>query len=328
MPTIAGAVEIVKLAVESQVPFIDTAHIYGESEQRIGEAFVQLGAEPGARPTVVTKIGMVDMVDEVKCPDAAAAEEMLNASFDTSRVRLRSSVLDTVLLHNFAGHSQIHGGAAWRRLVALRDQGLVRTIGVSLYTPDEALEALRDQEVGHIQLPFNLLDARWKTEEFASATAARPDVTIHTRSCFLQGILVSAAERWPPFTRDTIAPTLVAALEELTVQLGRRSRLDLCLAYCRGVPWITQVLAGTETAAQLQETIELFRSTAALTAAEIAAVDVRLAQLAAAGFIPPRLLNAGEWIDPADIEASKGHDMAQGLYQGPGSKLKLTTANL
>ena len=120
----------------------------------------------------------------------------------------------------------------------------------------------------------------------------------------------------------------VAALEELTAQLGRRSRLDLCLAYSRGLPWITQVLAGSETAAQLQETIELFQSTSALTAAEIATVDERLVQLAAEGCIPPRLLNAGEWIDPEDIEASKGHDMAQGLYQGPGSKLKLTTANL
>ena len=25
------------------------------------------------------------------------------------------------------------------------------------------------------------------------------------------------------------------------MQLGRRSRLDLCLAYSRGLPWITQV---------------------------------------------------------------------------------------
>jgi spore coat polysaccharide biosynthesis protein SpsF len=328
MPSIDQAVEIVRLAVDSGVPFIDTAHIYGESEERIGEAFARLDAAPGSRPTVVTKIGMIDMVDAAKCPDAAAAEAMVDASFETSQQRLQSDPLDTVLLHNFAGHSQLHGGAPFRRLVALRDQGLVKIVGVSLYEPEEALEALRDPDVGHIQLPFNLLDGRWKTDAFAAAAAARPDVTIHTRSCFLQGILVSGAERWPPFTREAIAPRLIAALEELTSQLGRRSRLDLCLAYSRGLPWITQVLAGSETAAQLQETIELFQSTSALTAAEIATVDERLAQLAAEGCIPPRLLNAGEWIDPEDIEASKGHDMAQGLYQGPGSKLKLTTANL
>ena len=56
----------------------------------------------------------------------------------------------------------------------------------------------------HIQLPFNLLDRRWKTAEFAAAAAARPDVTIHTRSTFLQGVLVSGIDRWPPFTHELV----------------------------------------------------------------------------------------------------------------------------
>ena len=50
----------------------------------------------------------------------------------------------------------------------------------------QVLALLADLDVDHIQLPFNLLDGRWKTPAFRAAAAARPDVMIHTRSTFLQ----------------------------------------------------------------------------------------------------------------------------------------------
>ena len=327
MPTVDEAVEIVRVAVDRAVPFIDTAHIYGESEERIGEAFAALRTPFADRPTVVTKLGMVDMVDPTMCPDATTAMKMVEAIVATSQERLRTETLDVVLLHNFAGHSKLFDGAPWRRLVQMRDvDGIVERVGVSCYTPEEAMEALQDPDMQHIQLPFNLLDSRFKVPDFLAAAAARPDVTVHTRSCFLQGLLVSGVERWPPFAHARIAPALVFALEQLAKDLGRQSRIDLCLAYSRGVPWITQVLVGSETAAQLQETISLFQSTAPLTSAELSIVDKKLSELENDGLIPPRLLNPGAWI-PAE-EIPEGHDMAQGLYRGPGSKLVLKSAKL
>ena len=87
----------------------------------------------------------------------------------------------------------------------------------------------------------------------------------------------------------TIAETLIEALDTLVVTLGRQNRVDLCLAYSRGLEWITQVLVGSETPDQLRDTVSLFASTTALNDNEIAAVDKRLAELE--DFIPSRLLN-------------------------------------
>ena len=128
----------------------------GKSEERIGEAFGVLGTTPAARPTVVTKIGMTEMVDPDLCPDAATAMSMVEASIATSQTRLQAEQLDVVLLHNFAGYSKLHSGAPWKRLVQARDvDHSVRRVGVSCYSPDEAMEALRDPDMQHIQLPVS-----------------------------------------------------------------------------------------------------------------------------------------------------------------------------
>ena len=55
-----SALEIIRLACENGVPYLDTAHIYGESQQRIGSALEtlgRLGSSAERRPAVVTKIG-------------------------------------------------------------------------------------------------------------------------------------------------------------------------------------------------------------------------------------------------------------------------------
>ena len=123
MPSIESATAIVRVAVDSAVPFIDTASIYGESEERIGAAFAALGvAGQPEQPTVVTKVDMEKIVD----PDATAegVVEAVDASVAQSLERLRTGSLDVLLLHNFLGYSQVHDGAAWKRLVELRDDGV------------------------------------------------------------------------------------------------------------------------------------------------------------------------------------------------------------
>jgi hypothetical protein len=62
----------------------------------------------------------------------------------------------------------------------------VHRIGVSTYFPEQVILLLKDTNLQHIQLPSNLLDPAWRTAEFSAAVAARPDVTIHVRSCLLQ----------------------------------------------------------------------------------------------------------------------------------------------
>lgn len=85
-----------------------------------------------------------------------------------------------MLLHHYRQYTD-HGGAAWKALLAAQEQGLIERVGVSTYEPPEVMEALSDTKIQHIQLPFSLLSEPFKTQEFASAVAARPEVVIHVR---------------------------------------------------------------------------------------------------------------------------------------------------
>ena len=144
--------------------------------------------------------------------------------------------------------------AAWRRLIYHRDElGTVRRIGVSTATIDEVLLVLADADTQHIQMAVNLLDWRHRDSSFQAAIDTRPDVTIHARSAFLQGVLLNEEDRWPEWAiAEGWAARILPPLDGLVAELGRRSRADLCLAYTRGIPWVTQVLVGVRTVEQVR----------------------------------------------------------------------------
>lgn len=156
-----------------------------------------------------------------------------------------------------------------------------------MYEPDQAIQALEDKDVKYLQIPFNPLDWRWRSSRFQQMRAARPDVVVHGRSAFLQGLLVAGPSLWPSVQGVNPAQWL-HKLDELVMQLGRESRADLCLAYVRGQPWLTSIVVGMETLAQLYDNMRLFQNPA------LAAEECRVVETVLAG-APERLLNPSTW---------------------------------
>jgi aryl-alcohol dehydrogenase-like predicted oxidoreductase len=164
--------------------------------------------------------------------------------------------LPVLLLHR-REHRKAWNGVAWQRLLELRASGTIGMLGVSVYDPEEALEALQDPDVQHLQLPMNLLDWRWRAKGVPPAVSSRPDVVVHARSAFLQGLLLSPPELWPE--TDYEREACLRTLGELVRRFGRDGVADLCLAYLRAQPWITSVVVGCETLAQLDQNLDLSR---------------------------------------------------------------------
>ena len=181
----------------------------------------------------------------------------VDASLAQSCEALGTDQLDTLLLHRVHHHDS-WGGAVWERLLELCDQGKIAALGVSVYEPQDALRLLQDPNVKHIQIPMNLLDWRWRASQIQETLTRRPDVVVHARSAFLQGLLVNAAEYWPA-CGDFDAASCIRRLQELVRMFERRSIADLCLAYVRAQSWIASVVVGCETFSQLQQNLELFR---------------------------------------------------------------------
>lgn len=271
---------MLRAAVNAGVRWIDTAAAYGDAEARIGATLPNLG-----HVRVVTKLLPLD--DLSPTASLASVRAAVDNSVRRSCQALKTERLDVLLLHR-AHHLTYRDGAIWSRLKLLRTEGLIFDLGVSVYTPQEALMALADHDVSHIQLPFNLLDWRWHAHSVPNAIARRPDVTIHARSVYLQGLLASGmTARWPQVD-GVNAPAISMKLAALARQLGRDSPADLCLAYVRAQKWIDGVVVGMERVQQLALNLALFKH-APLTPDEVKAVERALPRA------PEQLLNPAQW---------------------------------
>jgi spore coat polysaccharide biosynthesis protein SpsF len=281
MPDRNTALSIIQKAAALGIASLDTARAYGESEKRIGDALTGVS---GHKITVVTKLDPLPHINENSSESDIIAA--VDASIFRSCTDLRTTHLDTVLLHRW-DHRYLKDGIIWNRLKVLRNQGYILKLGGSVQSPVEAEDALADPDVRQIQLPFNILDWRWKTDAFLRRVELRHDVIIHSRSVFLQGLIFTMEQKWPNV--QGVDPVRISAiLDDCVKRLARKSRADLCIAYVRAHTWINSLVIGIETCEQLETNCRLFLEQR-LTKAELKIIDDALPRL------PEQLLDPSKW---------------------------------
>jgi aryl-alcohol dehydrogenase-like predicted oxidoreductase len=252
-PSRALALRLVSRALDAGVTQFDTARAYGDAEERLGEALQ--GHSAVHRITKLSPLG-----DLAADAPRETVREAVDRSIRDSLDALRVTRLDCLLLHR-ASHMTAFRGAVWERLIEHLEEGTVLALGVSVQSPEEAHAMLARRDVRHIQLPFNLLDWRWREAGVIDALAANPRVTVHARSIYLQGLLAAEdASVWPQID-GVDAPRLVRWLRDSARQCRRRNAADLALAYARAQSWIDGIVLGMETQEQLEANLQLMATT-------------------------------------------------------------------
>lgn len=160
---------------------------------------------------------------------------------------------DTLLVHAATDLVGPDGDALWAALQRLRDEGVFRKIGISVYVADDpaALAARFRPDV--MQLPFSLLDQRL----LANGTLARMaelGVEIHARSLFLQGLLF--LEALPEKLRHA-GPHLSNVRARL--RDAGTAPLAAALGFVLSRPEIAFGLVGVTSAAELDEIVSAAR---------------------------------------------------------------------
>jgi aryl-alcohol dehydrogenase-like predicted oxidoreductase len=237
----AGAA-ILAHARENEIDTLDTAIAYGDSEQRLGE----IGIDGW---NVVTKLPAIPH----GCADVGAwSRSLVTASLS----RLGVPRLHGLLLHRPAELLGEFGGRLTHVLQELKRDGLVAKIGVSIYEPAE-LDALWARvPLDIVQAPMNVVDRRMQTSGWLD-TLQRNGVEIHTRSTFLQGLLLIDAKNLPPqFARwrslwDQWTPWLEA--QGVTP-------LEMCLGYVLSHRAVDRVIVGLDSLAHLQQIVSSARA--------------------------------------------------------------------
>ncbi len=227
--------KILELARKSGIDAIDTAIAYGDSEDVLGS----LGVSDFQ---VVTKLGGV-------LAGSQNVHSKVQAEVEGALSRLGSTSLYGFLLHSPADLFSKDGEILVATLISLKDMGLVRKIGVSVYEPEELRRVMQVMSPDLVQLPLNLVDRRFEREGLLNELHGQ-GIEIHARSVFLQGLLLMSLEdipvkfhkwrelmkRWASVKQDTpVSPTA------------------LCLSYPLSLPEVNRVVVGVDNLGQLTE---------------------------------------------------------------------------
>ena len=231
------ATAMLRLAASNGIDTLDTAIAYGESEACLGEV--------GARDfKIVTKLPAVPD----GCVDVSGwVEEQVAASFS----RLGVNDVYGVLLHRPQQLFEPGGEKLYLALQNLKATGRVKKVGVSIYDPEELADLTQRYYFDLVQAPFNLLDRRLHASGWLKRLKD-DGVEIHTRSAFLQGLLLMPKESIP----DKFLPwsDLWGKWYDWLSQ-HNVSAVQACLAFSLSFSEIDRVVVGADSISQLQQII-------------------------------------------------------------------------
>jgi aryl-alcohol dehydrogenase-like predicted oxidoreductase len=228
------ATAILAFARSAGIDAVDTAIVYGESEERLGEIGV----------TSFKVVSKLPAIPE-SCQDVAA---WVNNSVEVSLGRLRLNKLHGLLLHRPEQLLGVQGAELYRALDGLRMRGVVEKIGISIYGPDELDTLWHRFRFDIVQAPFSIVDQRMAESGWFDRLR-RDGAEVHVRSIFLQGLLLmSEADRPPIFDRwSCIWQRWHAWLEH-----EKLTPLQACLGFALSQPEIDRVVVGVDSLRQLQ----------------------------------------------------------------------------
>jgi len=229
--------EILNEAYNYGIRLLDTAHLYGNAHNLIGE-FHQL--YPNKKFGIITKFPHL-------------FNENIEKNIQYYSDQLNIDKLRAVLFHSYESYQkyklELHHKA---EIIS----GLVEKVGVSVYTNGQMDEVINDTNIDIIQIPFNLLDNINLRGELLAKAKAKNKI-IHTRSAFLQGLFFMKKDN-----PNTIRTKLEKELDIIT-DISLKSSMStgsIALNYCLVQPNIDGVLIGVESLQQLKENIAFSES--------------------------------------------------------------------
>ncbi len=228
--------KIKHLAKKNKINFVDTANAYGDCEKRIGDLnFKEFN--------LITKLPATKPSSNVS--------GWVRSSIKNSLKKLKVSSLYCLHVHNTKYLLGKNGSKIYSCLTNAKNKGLIKKIGVSIYTIHELNKIIKKFKIDLVLLPFNIFDQRtikFKTLE----KLKRLNIEIHARSVFLQGLLTIDKNKIPQkFNRYK---KYFYNLDNLSKNL-KKSKIEICLKYALSNPFIDRVILGVDSSKQFKDLI-------------------------------------------------------------------------
>lgn len=235
--------DLLSFAQEACIEIIDTAQAYGDSEARIGSLC------DDSQFKCITKI------------DAEIAngscDHNVSRSVKQSCRRLNQSRLYAVMLHRPEVLLGDQGREIVRELQILKEQGVISKVGVSIYSPKFLTAISEVIKLDIVQVPFNLFDQQILSSGWSEKLKSK-GVEIHTRSVFLQGLLLMSRSSLPHYFSKHWPANFDAWYKFLNYT--RANPIEVALKFALQQDWIDKIVVGVDSVSQLKTLTEIEKS--------------------------------------------------------------------
>lgn len=230
--------KILSFAEKLGICMVDTAPVYGDCEMTLGKAGIR-------NFEIVTKI-LISKTDTY-------SPGTLLKSFLKSKTSLKKRSIYGLLLHQPDLLFDNGGEAFYSQMLELKADKLVKKIGASVYTLEQAQRCLEKQHFDLIQIPFSLLDRRFESSGLARELK-QAKVEIHGRSIFLQGLLLMEPDQIPKELSQFVKP--VSLIRSNAYDLGITPAQYL-VKFAYEADFIDKLVIGVENCNQLKHLSEM-----------------------------------------------------------------------
>jgi aryl-alcohol dehydrogenase-like predicted oxidoreductase len=231
-------IRILETAERNGIRVIDTAALYGESERVLGQAL----PEKHSFDIITKSPRFTETINTERA-------RILEQAFRQSLQNLHAVSVYGLLIHHADDLIGDGSNALMDRMHELKQNGLVKKIGVSVYTAKQIDRVLDKFTIDLIQLPVNVLDQRLLVSGHLARLKAA-GIEVHARSAFLQGLLLMDPAALPPYF-DSIKRHLTDY--HRTLQLRGLTPVQSALGFVTGLNEVDKVICGVNNQMQLDE---------------------------------------------------------------------------
>lgn len=253
-PDDSASIAAIQKAMELGLRTFDTAETYGfgRSETVLGKA---LEGVPRDRYIMISK-----------CKYHYTRDEM-RASLEASLERLRTDYLDVYFIHRPPQPDTVSIEEAMENIQRLRQEGLIRAVGVSNFNTEQLRQAETMGAVDVIQPCYNLL---WRYEDASLLPyCRRKNIGVITYSSLAQGLLTGAYQADTPVTGGRAKAALfqpgvyekclqvTEVLKQCAAKYGKTPAQG-AINWLAHTPGLTAPIVGGTTAQQVAENMDAF----------------------------------------------------------------------
>ena len=131
----------------------------------------------------------------------------------------------------------------WKLFESYKAQGLVKKIGVSVYTPNTLENLIEQYPIEIVQFPMNILDQSFVP---LLPKVKAKNIEVHTRSTFLQGLLLM--DKIPEYFNP-----VKAKIDSIP-----KPRLEHTLNFCKHQKFVDKIVLGVTRLQDLQEIVAAY----------------------------------------------------------------------